>query len=100
MWGKRGSGKRTSISTAGFANAFIVADGFVSAETTGITYTACGGTRVIAVYGFGAADKLSLLEGRVGFHGGVVPSLEKVCGGGSGSEKEGEAEEIHGCVFG
>lgn len=98
--GKKGRGKQTSISTAGFAFAFIVADGMVSADTTVITCTACGGTGVIAVYGLGAADKLSLFEGRVGFHGGVVPSLEKVCGGGSGGEKEGEGEEIHGCVFG
>lgn len=72
----------------------------VSADTIGITCTACGLTGVIAVYGLGAADKLSLLEGWVGFQGGVVPSLEKFCGGGSGSEKKGEGEEIHGCVFG
>lgn len=70
----------------------------VPADTTIITYTACGGTGGIAGWGFGASDNLSLLEGRTVFHGGVVPSPEKVCVGGGGSDKEGKSEEIHCCV--
>lgn len=69
----------------------------ISADTTSISYTACGGTGVISVFGLGTVDNLSLLEGRVGFHGGVVPSPEEVCGGGGGSDEEGEGEKIHCC---